>query len=445
MGLTKNGVNESTVADLWRELVNAGYDFTADTRQAVHVRYAGKNCEIPGADIRDVALEFDGRTVNGNIEFHVYAGDWRVHGHQHDRAYNNIALHVVMWRQTGEITYRENGQAVPTVAIGQFYDNIRQSGLETAAFNLRPCAQLGEKNPAKVSKVLEQAGEERFWGKGRLFQAELTQHDAAQCLYAGIMEALGYAQNKVPFRKLAGMAPLTQWAHLLTAEDEIPLMTVLCGNAGLLPSQRPEAASHTVDIYTRELESGYCPNAGVTSMEFREWSFFRLRPGNYPARRLAGMVNLLRKYRERGLIDGLGQLVGEAPAENGEEGLLSGVMVKAEGYWQPRFDFGKECRGLSAYLIGESRAAEIIINVVLPFFWAYGQYRGDATLSGKALELFTSFSSREENTVEKHMRGQLGLKRAVAHTACRQQGLLHLYKEFCTQGKCVECLLGAQL
>jgi hypothetical protein len=39
------------------------------------------------------------------------------------------------------------------------------------------------------------------------------------------------------------------------------------------------------------------------------------------------------------------------------------------------------------------------------------------------------------------MSSQLGLSDRQVNLACRQQGLLHLYKEFCTQGRCDSCEL----
>jgi hypothetical protein len=37
------------------------------------------------------------------------------------------------------------------------------------------------------------------------------------------------------------------------------------------------------------------------------------------------------------------------------------------------------------------------------------------------------------------MRAQFALKNGQVNSAQRQQGLLHLYKKWCTQGRCQEC------
>jgi aerobic-type carbon monoxide dehydrogenase small subunit (CoxS/CutS family) len=59
----------------------------------------------------------------------------------------------------------------------------------------------------------------------------------------------------------------------------------------------------------------------------------------------------------------------------------------------------------------------------------------------KAFALYCNYPVATENTIERHMRTQLGVKSALVNSARRQQGLLHLYKRFCTQGRCGECLV----
>ncbi len=433
----RNGVDENTVITLWQELVSAGYDFTTESRQTVRVPYAGRPSHTAGADLTDAVLEIDGQTVTGNIEFHVFAGDWRRHGHHRDKNYNGVVLQVVMWRQSGETTCLENGRLLPTIAVGRFYDNIKQCGMETIPQQFLPCYQMAEKSPENVVVALEQSGIARFRGKASLFQSELRQHAPDEVLYRGLMEALGYAQNKMPFLKLAGAVASGSLADIIAAGNSTRLAAVLYGAAGLLPSQRPRVAS--AEIYVQELESEWRESRMPAVLDISDWSFFRLRPGNFPPRRLAGMVGLLQKYQKTGLRYGLELIVLKSCLEDGGRTLLESLLVMADGYWRNHFDFGKQCAGLSPLTIGEGRAGEMIINIVLPFFDAYGESQKDAKLAAKMRALYTVFPAADANTVEKHMRAQLGLKSSLIKTASRQQGLLHLYQQFCVQGRCAEC------
>lgn len=115
-------------------------------------------------------------------------------------------------------------------------------------------------------------------------------------------------------------------------------------------------------------------------------------------------------------------------------------MTADDGYWARRYDFGKGYPGLSPWLIGQTRADDIIINVLLPFAAAWGQENGETALAEKAFTLFCTYPPVETNTVERHMQRQLGLRGSQINSAPRQQGLLHLYKNWCTQGRCRECV-----
>jgi len=424
----RNGVDENTVAALWRELVAAGYEFTADNRQPVRVRYPGRDGAGVGGDVRQAALELDGVKTCGDIEFHVHAGDWRRHGHHRDRHYNTVALQVVMWQKSGEPAFLENGQYLPTVAIGNFYDGLKQCGLETTPGRYLPCLRLGERQPARVIGILEAAAGARFREKAAaLYEPAVP---PAESLYRGLMEALGYSQNRAPFRKLAASLPLSEIENCLNAGGN-NTEALLSGTAGLLPAS-------PADVYTQEISEIWHNLRHHPAVNYAEWSFYRLRPANFPARRLAGMRSLLARYRAPGLLAGLAETIrttGDAPQ------LTTALSAPADVYWRNHYDYGKSCGGLSPWAIGAGRAAEMAVNAVLPFFYLYGQKQGDNTLAAKALAVYMNLPAGEENAVVKHMRAQIGLKQSLTGTGARQQGLLQLYKNCCAPGQCQSCPL----
>ena len=127
--------------------------------------------------------------------------------------------------------------------------------------------------------------------------------------------------------------------------------------------------------------------------------------------------------------------------EPGEADLLANnFLVNSDVYWQNHYDFGFTCSKPQS-MIGPDRAAEIVINVLLPFAHAWGKYKKDNLLKDKTLTLYHHFHKTPTNGIEKHMFEQFTLKRKAINSACQQQGLLHIYRTLCIQGKCSECKL----
>ena len=78
---------------------------------------------------------------------------------------------------------------------------------------------------------------------------------------------------------------------------------------------------------------------------------------------------------------------------------------------------------------------------VLPILHTLGRVAGDASLADRALDLYRRYPATAPNRVTREMARQLGGEAGAAHarTACRQQGLIHLYKHWCDARDCPNC------
>ena len=121
--------------------------------------------------------------------------------------------------------------------------------------------------------------------------------------------------------------------------------------------------------------------------------------------------------------------------------LEKGLLVTTNGYWASHFDFGSSGRIRSPTLLGSGRAANIAVNVLLPFTFAWSQFTSQPELGRKAIELYGRYPKPAVNSVERHMTAQLGLSSSLVNSAQRQQGLIHIYNTLCTQGRCQYCRL----
>ena len=439
-------LTEEQVARVWQQVI--GRELTGTEGQRITVVYPGR-INGNGPDFRDAVIAGGPDLMRGDVEVHTRSGDWYRHGHHRDSEYNNIILHVAMWHDCHSATLLQSGRTVPVLGLAQ--------ALQHQAYLLPcrlPCFRaLHRMDRTTLTGLLKAAGEERFRQKAMRFQSEILRPDmfithpsAGQVLYRGMMRALGYSKNTKSFEELSSRVPLTS---LEPEEGLTRRQALLLGTAGLLPSQRPCLAAaddekvHTLERIWRSIRSR------VEPMSERDWRLSHIYPNNSPVRRIVAQSYLLERYctlrcREPAgsrLMAGLLELVQEVPAQGPHRALADGLAVTGDGYWQCHFDFGASGRTRTSSLLGNGKTGEILVNVLLPFFFTLGKLAGRPDLMQKTMELHHSYPKLAENEITRHMAGQLGLEGLSGLTACHQQGLIHIFRDYCREGRCSSCPL----
>ncbi len=461
----KKDFQEREVVRLWEQLLSKKTELVTEEGEGLKIVYPGRVNDDRGADFRDVVMATGQGLVKGDIEFHVNSRDWQAHRHHHDPAYNRVILHVVMWHNTGRATNLHDGRNIPVLALDKYIKGLINRwpewgvGRGSAGEALKNISENRSGMPCRKAveylatngllKVLDCAGEERFLAKVAQFQVALARTEPAQVFYQGIMGALGYAKNKLPFIELARRLPLPVLESIVQGRisDEECLaqqQALLFGTAGLLPSQRQkghhENKSGKSNKLVRELERLWASSSHDGVMSSGDWHLFKVRPNNSPVRRVAAVSYLILRYREKGILAEVVNLVERAPVIR-DHRLEKGLVINVGGYWASHFDFGAGSRVRTPVLLGEGRAADIIVNVVLPFTFAWGKLTSQPGLGEKALTLYHGYPRLAANAVERHMREQLGLSSPLVNSAQRQQGLIHIYNTWCIQGRCDSCPL----
>ncbi|MFQ6121857.1 MAG: DUF2851 family protein [Dehalococcoidales bacterium] len=451
MRLTNN-LSESQVIKIWQHQLLGRTDLTTEEGEPIRIIYPGRINDDRGADLLDAVIITSQGLAQGDIEVHVKSSDWQAHRHHQDPTYNRVILHVVMWHHTEVATNLQNGERVPTLALHKYIKNPASQTnnlVYSPVTSNIPCHQAIERlAPSIAAKLLDSAGKERFLAKAVKFQAELAQMEASQSLYQGIMGALGYSKNKLPFLELARRVPL-QFLESLTQcknSDEEYLarqQALLLGTAGLLPSQRPNwRQKNRIDgKWIEKLEMLWISSQQTEVISQNNWHLFKVRPNNFPVRRIVAMTHLNLRYREKGIFKEIVTKIREVSVSQGHHELERMLLITTSGYWASHFDFGSGSRLRAPTLLGSRRASDIVVNVLLPFAFAWGKSTSQLKLAQKALDLYCSYPRLAANTIERHMRNQLGLSSNLVNSAQRQQGLIHLYNRLCSQGKCHHCPL----
>jgi len=441
-----NNLPERQIVKIWQHLLNRT-ELATEDGEPIKIIYPGRMNDDRGADFRDVVIATRRGVVKGDIEVHVKSSDWRVHQHHRDPVYNRVVLHIVMRNDAKSATNRHNGKGIPTLALDKFMKSPISQWLDLPSSLNTPCLKATECLTTDIiAEFLDTAGKERFLTKAAEFQANLAQTEASQTLYQGIMGALGYSKNKLPFLELAHRLPLRILESQNKMSDEECLarqQALLLGTAGLLPSQRLNGHQENKpdDKWVDKLEKLWTSSRQTEAMSSNAWHLFKVRPNNFPVRRIVAMSYLILHYRERGILEGIINMVKEVPVNKGHYRLENGLLVATSGYWASHFDFSLGSRIKNPTLLGARRAADIVVNVILPFTFAWSRLTSQPELKNKALNLYYSYPRLVVNAVERHMSHQLGVNSSLVNSARRQQGLIHIYNTLCTQGRCNCCHL----
>lgn len=440
--VTRNRIklSEKQVALIWQQVV--GKELTSTEGEPIEVIYPGRINGDHGPDFRDAVIVSKSNLMQGDVEIHVKSGDWYSHEHHCDAKYNNTILHTVMWHDCHPTTLLQNGKSVPVLCLAQ--------ALQHQAYLLPhqlPCFQiLNHMDRQTLRKLLNAAGEERFKQKAMHFQTEILRPDsngtqkeeAGQVLFRGMMRALGYVKNTKPFEELADRMPL----NIIESREGLALkQALLLGTAGLLPSQRWQG-TFAAEKEVQELEQLW-ESAGkeVKTMKEGDWNFSHIYPNNSPVRRVVALSYLIERYYEETLLAGILQLVKEAALPAGHRVLENGLTVAGDGYWRDHFDFGVISKTKISALLGNSKAGEIAVNVILPLAFSWGKLAREAKLAENAIDLYRNYPRLAENCITRHMANQLCLRELSDFTACHQQGLIHIFRNYCREGRCGQCPL----
>jgi hypothetical protein len=445
-----NSLPESQIIKVWQYQLLDRTELATEGGEPIEIIYPGRINDDQGADFRDAVIAIRGKLIKGDIEVHVKSSGWQAHQHHRNPVYNRVILHVVMWHDTEMAANLQNGEHIPTLALHKYVKSPSQwaEGEYPPAALGMPCFRAAERlTTGIIAEFLVSAGEARFLAKAARFQSDLAQMGASQSLYQGIMGALGYSKNKLPMLKLSRRLPLQNLESITkgrTSEEECLArqQALLLGTAGLLPSPGSNWHQGNDDKWIDKLERLWASSHPTEAMSRNEWHLFKVRPNNSPIRRIIAMSYLIHRYRRKGVFEELVNMVNEVPANKGYCRLEKGLLVTTNGYWASHFDFGSGSRMRSPTLLGSRRAADIIVNVLLPFTFAWSQFTSQPELERKAFDLYRCYPRLAANTVERHMMNQLGLSSRLVNTAQRQQGLIHIYNTLCTQGGCNSCPLG---
>ena len=390
-----------------------------------------------GPDFLEAKIQIGDKLWAGHVEIHVKSSDWNRHGHQTDKAYKNVILHVVY---ENDIQVNE----IPTLELKGHFDEslFTQYQKLISSKNWIPC----EKSIAKVPVFtrlswLDRMAVERLESKSETVTKilEANQFDWEDALYKLLMRYLGLKVNNEAFETLSNILPFK--TLLKHADNLLQLEAMLFGCAGFLEDDFTEDYPLLLKREFSVMKSKF----SLLTMPAERWRFMRMRPSNFPTIRLAQMAQLIHKN---------GCLFSKIRDAKNTAEVKASFDVAASEYWETHWRFVglsyhgsrnddirlPQCDSFTnpkTKHLGDTTADVLIINAVAPLLFCYGKLHKDESLCDTAMQ-FLEETEVEDNAIIRHF-AQCSIK---AENAMQSQALLHLYSYFCKRKRCLECRIG---
>lgn len=436
-------MSEAFLYFLWQYQYFTRLNLTTTDGHPVQVLHPGFRNHDAGPDFFNARLLVNDVEWGGTVEMHTKTSDWLAHRHQHDRAYDNVILHVV-WQDdrtaTGRRVDRPDGTPLPTIELCPLTDValIDRYALLSDSPDAIPCAgQFRSVQPLRLTSMLDRAMLQRLERKAAGVRGvfETTGGDWEETAYRLLAVNMGFKINAEPMDQLSRAVPLK--AMLKHRDVLLQVEAMLFGTAGLLDtvdeSRRTEQRGGTADDYQAALQREY----RFLSVKYRlsekqvtahAWKWGLLRPANFPTLRLAQLARLLTKHASLFSL-----FVGTDNADV----LLKSLQVAPSDYWQSHYRFGKLTEK-AVPALGSNSAQNILINTVVPLLAAYANHRGQPAYIDRAIALLEQLPAEKNRLTNGWNALGLGIR-----TAFDSQASIELYNEFCAQKKCLSCQIGA--
>jgi len=450
------------------------------------------NSDSSGPDFKNARVRIGYLVYVGDIEIDSEYSNWKSHGHNIDAKYNKVILHVSLINKNNHhYIYTKDGRKVPNITLSkfvkkEFFQKLKSEVQKKEDANSRTlkCSSVSDNiEMVKKKEFISRLGVHRFSKKcDRIYDRlkelaylhELNIKEPTikyslrpefkkkkfssddfkektiwqQLLYELLFEALGYTQNKQIMLKLSRALNIDFVKnYLIDGKEHGAIESIFFNVSGLIPQVKGLPKDEVSD-YTMRLTSEW-ERIGKTydgkRFDETDWHFFRIRPQNFPTIRIAGGIKYLDMIINQNLI---GNIITKIEEIRKIQVLINSIrsllIVRSSGYWRKHYIFDQQSKADIKYFVGVSRADEIFVNVLLPFFTVYFDAFGKTDLSKKILKIFNEYEQKGDNKITRQVADSLHVTPLLKNTIY-VQGMIELYRSYCSKNNCLECEIGAKV
>lgn len=420
-------MNEDFLHYVWKYKMFSKVDFKTTNKECFTILNSGLHNKNAGPDFLNAQLNIEGQTWIGNLEMHTKASDWYLHNHETDANYDAVILHVV-W-ENDAVIFMKNNKPLPTLVLKDFVDasvlnNYRELFLTPISWI--PCKDaIVTVDEFTFSNWKERLFFERLERKSieisSLLQKEHNNFEAV--LFQLLTKNFGLKVNADAFLRLAQSIDFSIIQKVGFNENQFAAL--LFGQAGFLEEE-------IEDEYYEELKREYSylkHKFKLNTIPKNEFSFFRMRPNNFPTIRIAQLVSLFNTHQN---------LFSKLIAINNLKDFYELFAVEIHPFWKTHYNFESTSK-LSPKKLTNSFIDLLIINTIIPLKFLYEKSKGEVDTTS-FLKLLKNIKSEKNNIVSKFSEIGVGAKNAF-----ETQALLELKNNYCAPKHCLECAIGNAL
>ena len=385
----------------------------------------GSHNHDSGPDFFNAKVKIGDEVWVGNVEIHINSSDWYKHGHQNDKAYGNVILHVVF--NNDKTVFLPSGEEIPVWEMN--FPHVLFNKFEEiyASDNEIPCSDYRDLIQKEMFNIwIEKMGVERLQNKSEFITAllEKSSNDWEHAFYISLARSFGVGINADAFEMLALSIPLKLLRKY--SSNLFQLEALLFGQSGLILDAK-------LDDYVMRLSTEYeflRKKHGLNPINPLIWRFSKMRPANQPYLKIAQFASLMMSFE--GLFS---KVVVKADAND----IKSIIKINVSDYWKKHYSFGKIVeKTMSGF--GAEAVNTLVINTIAPFIFVY-QKHNSQNIDNLVEYSFLS-NLKPENNREVRAWRLFGVK---PQNAFESQALYDLKKEYCNKKECLRCNIGQSI
>lgn len=412
---------------IWKFKLLKGTTFYSSSKESISILKFGFHNGNAGPDFLNAQIRINNQLWVGNVEIHVKSSDWYLHHHEEDSNYDAVILHVV-WEHDVDV-FRNDNSPISTLVLKDLIDKklvFNYQKLMSNKLNWIPCeTQIASIESFVFRNWQERLFFERLANKALLIESLLinSHSDFEAVLFQLLAKNFGLKVNGEAFLSLATSINFS----IVRKErfDVNKLTALLFGQAGFLEEDLQNTYHSNLRTEYQYLKHKYT----LKAISKNHFSFFRMRPPNFPTIRIAQLASL---YNSQDAI--FSKLMKFTTIKE----FYTFFSFEMSAFWKSHYTFERPSK-ISPKKLTTSFIDLLIINTIIPLKFVYQKSKG-AVNEDEILALIKQLKPEKNSIISNYIKCKVPV-----NSAFDTQALLELKNNYCNTKRCLECAVGTSL